>query len=272
MPHHEMEPPEALRNLVHCFWYHCLDFGEQPVVFEVPPDGYAEIIFYFGSACHLATPSGWQLLPSPFLMPLLQQPARLTTINRLEIIGIRCFPWTVFELLGLSPGDAPLNLAAHALAQLHGPLSQYLQAGQLTEALAQVAQYGVQAQAQMPKPGWLVQAGRAMRAATGTLPVRQVAAAAHVTVRTLERHFKHAAGYTVKDVSSLMRFEQVRNCLLLQPTTNIAALAYTLGYTDQSHLSREFKRYSGVTPAVFARKSLAKGPTIGPEVSAFPEP
>jgi AraC-like DNA-binding protein len=53
--------------------------------------------------------------------------------------------------------------------------------------------------------------------ANGTIPVSQVAAAAHATVRTLERNFKQSSGYTVKDVSGLMRFEQVRNQLWLNP-------------------------------------------------------
>jgi len=101
----------------------------------------------------------------------------------------------------------------------------------------------------------LFKAGVAMRKSNGTLPVSQVAAAAHATVRTLERNFKQSSGHTVKDVSALMRFEQVRNHLWHYPDTNIAGLAHELGYTDQSHLSREFKRYSGTTPAAFARKA-----------------
>jgi AraC-like DNA-binding protein len=87
------------------------------------------------------------------------------------------------------------------------------------------------------------------------MPVSEVAAAAHATVRTLERKFKQSSGHTVKDVSGLMRFEQVRNRLWHAPQTSLAALAQELGYTDQSHLSREFKRYSGTTPAAFARKA-----------------
>ena len=87
------------------------------------------------------------------------------------------------------------------------------------------------------------------------MPVSQVAAAAHATVRTLERKFKQSSGHTVKDVSGLMRFEQARNRLWTQPDEDLAALAHELGYTDQPHLSREFKRYSGTTPAAFARKA-----------------
>jgi AraC-like DNA-binding protein len=269
MHHQEVEPPEELRDAVKCFWYDCLDFGGQAASFEVVPDGYAEIIFHFGGTCRLATPGGWQLLPSPFLMALRQQPARLAIDNRLEIIGIRCFPWTVFALLGLPPGHDPGVLGAHPIAELHAPLAQLLQAGKIAEALAQVAQYCGLARARMAGAGLLAKAGGALRDATGTLPVHQVAAAAHATVRTLERTFKQAAGHTVKDVSSLMRFEQARNHLRLQPATNLASLAQALGYADQSHLSREFKRYSGLTPAAFARKARRGDPEIGPDFVAF---
>lgn len=77
------------------------DFGEGPSSIEILPDGYAEIIFLFGSACRLFYKAAWQPLSSPFVMGLLNKPVRLQTENRLEIIAIRCFPWTVFDLLGL---------------------------------------------------------------------------------------------------------------------------------------------------------------------------
>jgi AraC-like DNA-binding protein len=261
MLHQEVEPPPELRDTIKCFWYNRQDFGELPASFEVVPDGYAEIIFHFGGACCLATPAGWQPLPSPALIGLLQQPIQFQAQNRLEIIGIRCFPWTVFELLGLPPGQDGVRTIEHPLAQLHGPLTELLQTGRLAPALALVTQYFLAARSRVAPDSRLGKAGSAMRAAGGTLPVGQVAAAAHATVRTLERNFKQAAGYTVKDVSGLMRFEQVRNHLLQQQAASLAGLAQELGYTDQAHLSREFKRYSGTTPAAFARQAKREQPT-----------
>lgn len=108
-----------------------------------------------------------------------------------------------------------------------------------------------------------------MRQANGAIPVSEVAAAAHATVRTLERGFKQSSGHTVKDVSGLMRFEQVRNQLWLNPELNLAALAHELGYTDQSHLSREFKRYTGTTPGVFARQARKNKLALSNDFVAF---
>ena len=59
MQHQEVAPPEALRDIIKCFWHTRRDGGELPASFAVVPDSYAELIFYFGSPCRLATPAGW---------------------------------------------------------------------------------------------------------------------------------------------------------------------------------------------------------------------
>jgi AraC-like DNA-binding protein len=263
----EVEAPAELRASIKCFWHTTLDFGAVPASFEVLPDGYAEIIFHFGTACSVATLGGLRALPSPFLMGLLNQPVRLHAQGRLAVIGIRCYPWAVFDLLGLPAGNDGLRFLAHPIAELQAALSQEVRAGRVAAALALAEAYFLAAR--RPAAGLLGKAGGAMRQANGTLPVSQVAAAAHATVRTLERQFKHAAGHTVKDVSGLMRFEQVRNHLWLKPAASLAGLAHELGYTDQAHLSREFKRYSGTTPAAFARAAKRRQQAASPDFVAF---
>jgi AraC-like DNA-binding protein len=255
MQHQEFEPPEELRDTIKCFWYNREDFGDLQSDFEVMPDGYAEIIFHFGSGCSMSYNGGLQPLPSPFMMGLLNQPVLFHTKNRFEVIGIRCFPWTVFDLLGLPSGKDGVRIFEHPIARLQSTLNGLIQAGKIEEAIGQTKQYFLHARSQVAMDSMLFKAGVAMREANGIMPVSQVAAAAHATVRTLERKFKESSGYTVKDVSGLMRFEQVRNHLWLYPNANIAGLAHELGYTDQAHLSREFKRYSGTTPAAFARNA-----------------
>ncbi|MCE7064899.1 helix-turn-helix domain-containing protein [Dyadobacter sp. CY326] len=255
MLHQEFEPPKGLSGKIKCFWYDRKDFGEAETTFEVVPDGSAEIIFHFGSGCSVLQNEGFQALPSPFLIGLLDKPAVFSSKNRFEIIGIRCFPWTVFDLLGLQSGKDGVRIFEHPIASMHYALDTCINAGQITEAVALVTQYFSSERLKPSADPMLSKAGAALSKTNGTMPVGRVAEAAHATLRTLERKFKETSGRTVKDVSGLMRFEQVRNALLLNPTSNLAGLAHEFGYTDQSHLSREFKRYSGTTPAAFARKS-----------------
>jgi len=257
MQHQEFEPPEKLRDIIKCFWYNKREFGENISGFEVVPDGYAEIIFYFGSGCSVMVNGNLQVLPSPFMIGLLNQPAVFYAENCLEIIAVRCFPWTIFNLLGLTSGKDGIRLLEHPVAQLQPSLKGFIQAGRIEEAVTNVEQFFLNARPQVATDSLLIKAGVAMNATNGTMSVNQIAMAAHSTVRTLERKFKQSSGYTVKDVSGLMRFEQVRNHLLLDPDSNLAGLAHELGYTDQSHLSKDFKRYSGTSPAAFARKNKA---------------
>lgn len=266
--HQEFEPPEDLRDTIQCFWYERRDYGNQQSGFEVTPDGYAEIIFYFGSLSVMLDGS-LQTLPSPFMMGLLNQPVLFYTKNRLEVIGIRCFPWTVFDLLGLPSGKHSVHIFKHPIAGLQPILSNLIEAGKIDETVAEVKQYVINARAHVAVDSMLSKAGIAMRKANGTMPVSQVAAEAHATIRTLERNFKQSTGHTVKDVSALMRFEQVRNQLWLYPDTNIAGLAQEIGYADQSHLSREFKRYSGSTPGAFARKAKKRKQALSDDFVAF---
>jgi AraC-like DNA-binding protein len=269
MLHQEFKAPEELRHTIKCFWYNRRDSGDVSSEFEVMPDGYAEIIFYFGNLSAISHGGVLQPLPSPFMMGLLNQPVVFLSKGRLEIIAIRCFPWTVFDLLGIPSGKDGVRIFEHPLAHLQFTLNKSIRDDKIEEAVAQVKQYFLNARSAVASDTMLFKAGIAMRKANGTLPVGQVAAAAHATVRSLERKFKQSSGYTVKDVSGLMRFEQVRNQLWLNPNLNIAGLAHELGYTDQSHLSKEFKRYSGTTPAAFARKAKQGKQIVSKDFVAF---
>jgi AraC-like DNA-binding protein len=269
MRHQEFEPPEILRDAIKCFWYNKRDFGETGSDFEVQPDGYAEIIFHFGSGCSLSQDGGLQSLPSPFMMGLLNQPAVFYAKDHLEIIAIRCFPWTVFDLLGLPSGKDGVRIFEHPIARLHHTLEQSIKAGRIDEAVTRLKQYFLDARSTVALDSMLFKAGVAMSKANGTMPVSQVAAEAHATIRTLERKFKQSSGHTVKDVSGLMRFEQVRNRLWQYPDAQLAGLAHELGYADQAHLSREFKRYSGATPAAFARKAKKRRQAVNNDFVVF---
>ncbi|WP_353719927.1 helix-turn-helix domain-containing protein [Dyadobacter sp. 676] len=269
MQHQEFEPPEALQDAIKCFWYDDRDLGKAQTAFRVIPDGYAEIIFHFGSELHISSDTNLYPLPSPFMVGLLDRPAVFSSRNRLEIIGIRCFPWAVFDLLGLPAGKDGVRVFEHPVARLHSNLEKLVGTGKIHEAVSQVEQYFTDLRSRVTVDGMLSKAGTAMRQTNGTLPVSRVAAAAHATVRTLERNFKQSSGHTVKDVSALMRFEQVRNRLWHDPDSGIAALAYELGYADQSHLSREFKRYTGTTPAAFARNARKARLALNQDFVAF---
>jgi AraC-like DNA-binding protein len=269
MQHQEFEPPAALQDVIKCFWYDSREIGATTSAIEVVPDGYAEIIFHFGSGCSVSDQGQIVSLPSPFMIGLLNHPVHFYAKNRFEIIGVRCFPWTVFDLLGLPSGKDGVRMFEHPVAQLQPALQICIDSGNIDEAIVQLTEFFRNARSHIAANSLLSKAGTAMQEALGAMPVKQVAAKAHATVRTLERNFKQSSGHTVKDISALMRFEHVRNRLWTEPEVSLAGLAQELGYTDQSHLSREFKRYSGTTPAAFARSAKKGRQVISNNFVAF---
>jgi hypothetical protein len=69
--------------------------------------------------------------------------------------------------------------------------------------------------------------------------------------RSLQRRFLRATGMTQTSFRQIQRARQAAD--LLQRGTPAIDVAYELGYSDQSHLSRSIRRILGQTPTAIAR-------------------
>lgn len=67
------------------------------------------------------------------------------------------------------------------------------------------------------------------------------------------REFKRATGYPPHEFHLRRRIERSRELLLASPHRTIAAIAFELGFSDESHFRRHFKRIVGTTPGLFRR-------------------
>jgi AraC-like DNA-binding protein len=257
--HKEITVPDEITYSIRGFWYRDIDMGPAPAAFEVLPDGHAEIIFHFGCDLLLDGQSG--PMPSPFMVGLLNKPIYFQPTGRLQVIGIKCLPWAVYNLLNLISVKGGVQSFTHPIASLQSRLQAHITNGEIDSALTLVKDWCLERQPFVAPE--LNKAGKAMLTAKGTLPVNSIAAEANTTVRTLERKFKASSGHTLKDVSGLIRFEQACQRLWDNPRTSIAGLAHELGYADQSHMNREFKRYSNTTAAAFARQANVRKKDLG---------
>lgn len=85
----------------------------------------------------------------------------------------------------------------------------------------------------------------------GTMPIHKIAELCQVSERTLERKFATQLGFTPKEYSRIVRFKKVMQYLFMYPKTPWTELAYRFGYTDQSHLSKDFQYFATVAPEKF---------------------
>jgi AraC-like DNA-binding protein len=56
-----------------------------------------------------------------------------------------------------------------------------------------------------------------------------------------------------KQLSSLARFQFVRDSIWAKPTAPLVSMAIDAGYADQAHMTREFRKYAGQTPVDLRR-------------------
>lgn len=77
----------------------------------------------------------------------------------------------------------------------------------------------------------------------GSMDVSKLAKEPFVSTRQLERLFHEYVGIMPKKLSNLIRYQFLWRDILCEPDFDVLSAVHKYGYTDQSHLLREFKRY-----------------------------
>ena len=78
----------------------------------------------------------------------------------------------------------------------------------------------------------------------------------HITLsqRQIERQFQKWLDMTPKYYQRISRVKKALKIIKLNPTTELADLALNRGFSDQAHMTREFKHIARITPKQYARK------------------
>lgn len=100
----------------------------------------------------------------------------------------------------------------------------------------------VRSEAADPMVAWM---WRQIDRSRGTARISALVGETGLSHRHVSSRFRQAIGVTPKVAAAVVRFEWAANALHHAPVADVAA-AY--GYADQSHLVREFRRFSGETP------------------------
>lgn len=81
----------------------------------------------------------------------------------------------------------------------------------------------------------------------GSLKAGELGKTLHVSSRQLERLFKENMGISPKKLSSLIRFQYLWSDVVYRPDFQMQDEIFKFGYTDQSHLMKDFKRFHSMT-------------------------
>ncbi len=83
------------------------------------------------------------------------------------------------------------------------------------------------------------------------MSINEIAENHYISLRQLERRFKAKIGVTLKEFTSIVRFNQTIKSIANNRDKSLLHIAFDNGYYDHSHLTNEIKRFSGQIPSNF---------------------
>jgi AraC-like DNA-binding protein len=243
----EIRPSASLRTFVASFWILEQD-GESATPQRVVPDGHAELILNLGQPFEFFKDGKWHGQPRYFLAGQIDGPLLLRPNGPAKMLGIgfhphgaaRVFAAPMHELSGRFTPVADLSRA------LSRELDRALDSADPI-ARVEAALSSAESVASRDDPV-VAEAVRRIVLARGVSDLAALASELGVGIRQLERRFDSSVGLPPKLFCRMQRFIHVFRVIGNQPG-KWADTAAACGYYDQAHLIRDFKKFSGETPA-----------------------
>lgn len=230
----EYPPCPELSPFIRCFWE--ADYSKGYTPSPVIPDTCADVLFYVGSTSPYAIFCGVNDGPVS---------SSKKTVSG-KIYAIRFYAWAVSLFSGESLEDS-VNLCCDAEAFFPGLVRE------LAPVLENFPSLWIAAAEK-----WLYHSirihtenARIMNTVysvlkhEGHIALTDMAAEGVLSPRQLQRIFQKEIGLSPKKFSQLVRYQSLWRASLL-PGFQVLDAVERFGYTDQSHLLREFKRFHGL--------------------------
>lgn len=231
----EAPPGAALRPYIRCFWRQLPRRTEGEAATLVIPDTCMDLIF------HIDASGISHRFCAMYDRSFLSEPAAET-----DTFGIRFYPWaaTFFSQDALSDSrnrtfDANQHFPAltRALKRMLLETDGFFARCERAEPLLWEA-----LRPRAPAPVFLNAVYETLRN-EGRLRTEALARGVHISARQLERLFETYTGVSPKRFSSLVRYQCLWREAALSERFDVQDAVERFGFTDQSHLLRQFKAY-----------------------------
>ncbi len=254
MEYRESPPPPELAHVLQCLWSlegHASELGDamQPVL----PDGRPELIVHFGDAFERIDSRGeWVKQSHALLAGQLDRQLVLRPTGTIAVVGLR------FRACGASGVlDVPLDRLTGETLALDDVSPALAEAVRSVRDDTESADEGARLLVERTRSLFAAAAidARVQRAVDlidatrGRVTMDDVAAAAGMTRRHLERRFRETVGLSPKRLARIARFQHA--IATLEGTEGPgrgARTAAACGYSDQAHFIRDFTTLAGCAP------------------------
>lgn len=232
----EYKPTAALSPFIRCFWE--MKECEKPAL--IIPDTCMDIVFSF---------NGSEYADSGFCA--IDDSAHLSAAHSVSQFGIRFYAWsaclfTAESFSGTRNGSFDISAF---FPDIRRELLPKIMRESTLESRAKASEEYLLKRLDIGRMNSdVMNSIYDMIVSKGTIKTAELAAANAVSVRQLERTFGEKIGVSPKLLSSLIRYQLIWQELRTKPY-NALDLAAEFGYSDQSHLLRDFKRFHSLLPS-----------------------
>lgn len=251
MHYREFIPKSPLHRHVECFWT-----LEGPASSTQPetilPDGCIELVLNFGAAFTQHGDGTRNVQPRNFLVGQMTGPIVISPTGPVQLIGIRFHPGGAVPFLRV-----PLHEVMDQVVEL-GSVSSELELGLLRVAsepntlpkkVKAIERYLTTLLRHSKNDLRMTKIAARIVESRGLVSVDDLAGAAGISSRQLERLFLREVGLGPKLLGRIIRFQQVFRAVDWD-SSEWAEIAIECGYYDQAHLIRDFNQFAQQTPAV----------------------
>lgn len=259
--HFKRYQPRSLSGLVPVIWE---QESSQPLRWRILPSGWVELIFRLGPEFSLQKARLLQTESDPihqfcFLSGLHTRPLDMV-FDRFHVFGVRMHPVAVRTYFGIPcsevrddavEGDLLLDDLARIEDHLRSAPDFRTRARWMERELS--ARLRSSRRMDTARQMWRL---ATLLPVSGPTPARKLRSRLGYSRSHTHRLFDEWFGQSTTDANRLARFVRAVHALQ-DDDVSLTEVGYRLGYFDQSHFIRDFRKFSGMTPGEYRRR---KGP------------
>lgn len=254
-----ISPPEALKNIIECYWI-AENSDPTPVQEKIIPDGFPEIIFHYGDPYLIRLRDQWERQSKKLFGGQITKYFYLQNSGISGVLGVKLKPTALTQLYGIAADrftDKVVDLTA--IPEMSSPLFTKTMSlsGDYYEMVSTLNLH-FQSLAGKFNYGAAEKAVEMIFAANGMLSINELTAALYTSERQLERIFRQYIGLSPKFYCRIIRFSHIFQCIQKKDIT-WADVVHEAGFYDQSHFIRNFKSFTGEEPSsyLFEKNNIA---------------
>ncbi|MEM7234283.1 MAG: helix-turn-helix transcriptional regulator [Planctomycetota bacterium] len=260
----ELEPAPDLRRYVRCYWVLRAPKRSPEDLERIFPDGCTEIVLHRRGVMNKRHEDGhWRPQARSLIAGQLENYLELSPDGATDLFAVRFEPFGLARFLPVPAWELrDLQVDVRELNQpLADVLDRHSEQTTTTETLVQAVETELRKLADISKEidPLLESAATLIEARGGNVSMDDLLGRTGYSARQLERRFRDQLGLSPKKLARVVRFQRLLDAASNCDEPDWSALSIDCGYYDQPHMIREFKSFTGVSPAAHfaAEESLA---------------